>query len=297
MEHSRRHAYLIMAHHNFQQLNTLVGLLDDPRNDIYIHMDKKTTGFDPETIKAKHSGLYFVEPIVVAWGGHSQIACEMHLFKNAGARHYMYYHLLSGIDLPIKTQDEIHAFFQEHAGQNFMEIDKNAMATGEFLVRIKYYYLFQNIIGKNQMAPNPTFRMRLLMKVQAFFLRLQKLVRFQRRGSIPPYKGANWVSITDDLLQYVLACENRIRKMFRYTLCADEIFLQSIAMDSPYRDTVVENYYREIDWSEGRPHIYRKEEIPQLLRSPAFFARKFDMTVDPDAIGLVVEHLSNNTSE
>lgn len=43
---SERHAYLIMAHNNFYILEKLLILLDDPRNDIYIHIDKKVSKFD-----------------------------------------------------------------------------------------------------------------------------------------------------------------------------------------------------------------------------------------------------------
>lgn len=33
----RKHAYLIMAHNNFEQLKFLLGLLDDERNDIFFN--------------------------------------------------------------------------------------------------------------------------------------------------------------------------------------------------------------------------------------------------------------------
>lgn len=33
---SQKHAYLIMAHNNFEQLRILISLLDDVRNDIYL---------------------------------------------------------------------------------------------------------------------------------------------------------------------------------------------------------------------------------------------------------------------
>ena len=36
----KKHAYLIMAHNNFYILEKLLHLLDDPRNDIYVHIDK-----------------------------------------------------------------------------------------------------------------------------------------------------------------------------------------------------------------------------------------------------------------
>ena len=37
-----KHAYLIIAHSNLEQLHKLLLLLDDPRNDIYIHLDLKS---------------------------------------------------------------------------------------------------------------------------------------------------------------------------------------------------------------------------------------------------------------
>lgn len=36
-----QHAYCIIAHSYPQQLWHLIGLLDDDRNDIYIHIDQK----------------------------------------------------------------------------------------------------------------------------------------------------------------------------------------------------------------------------------------------------------------
>lgn len=36
-----KHAYCIMAHGNWKQLQLLVTLIDDRRNDIYLHVDAK----------------------------------------------------------------------------------------------------------------------------------------------------------------------------------------------------------------------------------------------------------------
>lgn len=44
----KKHAYLIMAHNNFYILEKLLRLLDDSRNDIYVHIDKKVSEFDFE---------------------------------------------------------------------------------------------------------------------------------------------------------------------------------------------------------------------------------------------------------
>lgn len=44
-----KHAYLIMAHKDPEQLKLLISLLDDPRNDIFVHCDKKS---DPSILEA-----------------------------------------------------------------------------------------------------------------------------------------------------------------------------------------------------------------------------------------------------
>ena len=69
-----RFAYLIMAHTNFAQVAKLVELLDDSRNDIYIHIDKKVSdarGIYDRCIRSatRKSKMYLVPSHNVMWGG------------------------------------------------------------------------------------------------------------------------------------------------------------------------------------------------------------------------------------
>lgn len=288
MNYNNRHAYLIIAHNKYEQLKILVNLLDHPDNDIYIHIDKKSQNFSVNTLEVQYSNLFLIDSLNVNWGGYSLIKCEINLLKNAFQNHYMYYHLISGVDLPLKSQDEIHNFFHKHIGKNFIEFDEKANQTKSFKFRTQYYYLFQDIIGRNS---NPW--MHVLRKFEKNSLALQKFFHIKRRELIPLYKGANWVSITDELVQYILDNENTIKKIFSYSWCGDEMFIQSLAMNSPYRNTIVNNNCREIDWTRGLPYTYRQEDVPMLLASPSLFARKFDSDVDSEAIRLIVNALKN----
>ncbi len=286
IDNTRKHAYLIMAHNNFDQLSVLIGLLDDERNDIYLHIDKKAKNFDRTSIKTKHSELIFVKPLSVKWGGHSQIKCEMRLFKTAGKKHYTYYHLLSGVDLPIKTQDYIHSFFAEHAGQNFIDIDEKAKDSKNVTDRVERYHFFQNVIGRSEHIV-----MCRLRGLEERLLTLQRKMGVKRKQIIPLSKGANWISVTDSLIQYVISQEKIIKKQFSYSHCADEVFLQSVVMSSPYRETVTGKCLREIDWVRGGPYTFRKEDVPMLLSSENLFARKFDEKVDREAIKLIADQI------
>ena len=106
-----KHAYLIIAHGEYNLLNILVNMIDDVRNDIFIHIDKKCP---PECITVEKSNIYYVvNRVDVRWGDISQIETELILFEKAcTTNRYDYYHLLSGVDLPIKSQNYIHDFFQ-----------------------------------------------------------------------------------------------------------------------------------------------------------------------------------------
>ena len=54
-------------------------------------------------------------------GGVTQIQAELGLLTCAtDRREYAYYHLLSGMDLPLKSQTDIHSFFENNSGKNFV---------------------------------------------------------------------------------------------------------------------------------------------------------------------------------
>lgn len=289
---NQKHAYLIMAHTNFPQLQILINLLDHPSNDIYLHVDKRSVDFRPEMIQVSASTLTIIDPIRITWGGHSQIQCELNLLKASAPNHYRYYHLISGIDLPLKSQDEIHEFFEAHYPENFINFHAPSNESKSFLYRIEQYHIFQDLMGRSKgLVPG------LLRRANNGFIALQKLVGFRRKQYIPPYKGTNWFSITDELAQYVLSQEALIKKQFYYSSCADEVFLHSVAMASPCRDTIVDDCLRAIDWDRGDPYIFRQEDVDGLLVSPNLFGRKFDSRVDAQAIGKIVAHLTQKNPQ
>ena len=278
-----KHAYLLIAHTNFQQLQTLIDLLDDRRNDIYLHIDKKSKNV-PQ-FHTKHSALHLIEPINVVWGGHSQIRCELKLLEAAAKGNYRYYHLISGMDLPLKNQDQIHTFFRDHDGNEYMYFDEEACDSGSFRDRVQHYYFFGNLGFNTRKKIGHGLRL-----VDQISVKVQKTLHIYRKPIFPLYKGSQWFSITDDLVQYVLSRKADVRKQFDYTFLTDEVFLQSVAMTSPMKDRIVNNDLRAIDWVRGLPYTFRKEDVPMLLASESLWGRKFDQRVDAQAIEMIAAH-------
>ncbi|NCB29696.1 MAG: hypothetical protein EOM63_08040, partial [Clostridia bacterium] len=108
-----RHAYLITAHSKKEQLLNLLNLLDDPENDLYLHIDKKAQDLtEAEMIAAApHSRVSFVPRLDARWGSETFIDAILSLIRLASEEEHAFYHLLSGVDLPLKPQSEIRAFF------------------------------------------------------------------------------------------------------------------------------------------------------------------------------------------
>lgn len=274
-----------MAHNDWGLLSKLLECLDDERNDVFIHIDKKVRFAPSMVYKTKYAECVYIRRKRVSWGGYSQINVELDLLSAALEKDkYSYYHLISGQDLPIKNQDYIHYFFEQNSGKNYILFDPNAEKNHLVEERLQQYHYLQNAIGRNSGCLIP-----LLERIEFLSLSVQKKMKVNRITNCPVriYKGRNWFSITYEMARYAVSRRTDIRKWFRFSLCADELFLQTIAMDSPLRETIVDNSLREIDWDRGKPYTYRIEDYEMLVNSPNLFARKFSTDVDATIIDLI----------
>ena len=277
-----RHAYLIMIHNNLPQFEILLQCLDYEKNDIYVHVDKKLKEFTPEKYKKIiKKGNLFILPkrINIKWGGFTQIECELELLKEATKRNHSYYHLISGADMPLKNQNDIYNFFENHYGMQFIHFDEKELRN-EYRNRINKYYLFT---GKKKSI------------IKKIINKLFLLLQFKKNridNNIVLGKGANWFTITDKLANYVLSYEKEIRKMYKYTLTADEMFLQTLVLNSEFKEKLYNQKFNDdyssilycIDWKRGNPYVYKEEDFNELMNSKMLFARKFDINIDKNII-------------
>ena len=109
-----KHAYMIMAHHRPDLLQLLINSLDDERNDIIVHIDKKSN-MKPEQFETQYAKIFFINQMSVNWAGYTQIQCEYELMKHAAAiGHHAYYHFLTGANYPLWNQNYIYDFFEKN---------------------------------------------------------------------------------------------------------------------------------------------------------------------------------------
>lgn len=264
-----KHAYLILVHHQFEVLKNLLSALDDERNDIFIHFDKKVKELPIlHTLKAR---LFVLECRVdVRWGHVSQIEAEYVLFEEAAANGpYTYYHVISGSHLPLHSQNSIHAFFRDLNGKDMLT--KMEGSPVEISLKLQRYNLFV----KNYIAPSP-IKQRFYQFLWTISIRIQKTLGITVNKNKRFFKSANWVSLTETALHYIVQHKAEVLKSYRYTLCGDEYFVASLLENSLLSNNIF--YYDKVlkcEFEGANPKNYTDKDFEDIMSSGCLFARKF----------------------
>ena len=297
------HAILIITHGNFQILEKQLEFFDSENIDFYIHIDAKAGKLDLDRFLRipKRSSVHFIRRKSVEWGAYSMIQCEMDLLETASLGHYDYYHLISGVDVPVKSCSYFEEFFSRYNGTNYVHFVSSSIAP-TYIDRVKYYYPFQSWRCLDRYKKIRFGRI-LINRVQ----KKLKIDRIRNSEGIEFQFGANWFSITDGLTRYVLSQKKLIKQLFRSTCCADELFLQTVVINSPFKDTLAPNAFsgeyksccRYIDWSRGNPYTFKNSDFDELIHTgPEFlFARKFDYSTDSEVVDKLFDYFGDSSRD
>lgn len=271
-------AYCVLCHKHSLILEELVNQLSE--NDIYIHVDKKSNIDDFKGLEEK--ATFIKERVNVRWGHYSTIEAIINLMKATMKQKYDYIFLLSGDCLPIKTSQEINEFLSEHNGNEFVGVMEQNKEDSK---RIKYVY------NDYSFKKDKSFSEKIKFKIQN---NLGLYKENNLYSKLPPlYKGCLWFTITQEFCKYVLEYvkENPwYLEAFKNSYCADELFIQTIICNSPFKDNIYhlsegdnDNFMslRYIDWSGPElPKILSVEDLKKIKRTDLLFARKFNESLN-----------------
>lgn len=270
-----KHAFLILAHDNFDLLKYLISLLDDDRCDIFIHIDKKK---ECPNLSTSKSNLFVFSEFDVRWGDFSIVQAELFLYEQAlkaTKERYNYFHLLSGVDLPIKPMDEFYNFLEKNYGNEFVSFEsceskRITDRVAKWHVLTKYYkspFFIRNMVKILRFVPE---------HVMNFFVKRSDV------GIVA--KGSQWCSLTYDAVEYIMTKRDFINKRFINCCCPDEHFIQIILYNSMFRNKIINNNLREIDFNRSpngaSPYTWTtsEDDFKILSDSKGFFARKFSLS-------------------
>lgn len=282
-----RHAYCIIAHNEPEVFKVLISLLDDERNDIFIHVDKRSDITLFNSIRTEYSRIYFLpKRIKTYWGGFSLTKVYLRILQYAFEKgEYKYYHILSGVDLPIKSQDYIHHLFDvKYPGKEFVGIAGKEQDSW-IRARAGFYYPFDK---RHNFQRQGSPWGRLMYRIQYKLVAIQKRMRIIR-STDHFAMGPGWFSLTEPCVKYLLSHKKCILNRFKYTTIADEMAFQTIIINSPFRSKIFDindQYHsclRKIDWERGNhkgsPYTWQEEDFEELINNDEYcFARKFSQS-------------------
>lgn len=267
-----RHAYLIIAHEAPEVLNRLLMEIDDCRNDIYVHVDIKAP-FAKAEYYPKHARITYLEHRFDGrWGDFSLVEIELALLRTAlNKGDYGYLHLVSGVDLPVKTQDFIHDCCNRMQGKLFIGYAQN-VSDREIWWRSQHRFLFSR-----------SFRSKSIVKrgLRTIVARIQSILKFHRYPGVVR-KGAQWWSITSEFGKYLIDNERDIKRYFEGTYCPDELVVQTYCWNSSFRDFIYDSNNefkgcrRYIPWKNGHLRHFEADDFIKMKSGDYWFARKFD---------------------
>ena len=272
-------AYLILVHNQPAQLKRLIERLSAPDVDFYVHVDKKTS-IEPFINEIKLTQISFIQKREkVYWGAYSIVQATINGFEEIikSGIEYDYITLLSGQDYPLKSNAAILEFLKINPDKAFMEFYSVEDVWKEAIPRLKKYYLTNYPFSGSTKIENL----------------INKLLPERRPPNGLVFVGrSQWFSITLEHVKYIVQfidAHKSIKNFFQFTWGSDEFVLQTILFNSPFKEQMINNNLRLIDWSEGlaSPKTFTIADADELLRSDKLFARKFNQNVDSKILDLL----------
>jgi len=245
MNEERKIAYLIAAHQDPEHLERLVGALDD-RADFFIHIDGKQQ-IEPFIDRIDKPNVFFLtdkDRVKVYWGGFSQVRATLNLLerclevndRNPSA--YKKVVFMSGADYPIKCNNDIHRFFEEHQAVNFIRgMNITEANTAKYNYCICNYLFFDFFIYKPIVTRVLRKGLNLVVNV------VRKKPNYIKKGDgsrLDIFHGSSWWALNIDAIQYIqdYAREHKeIQEYFKYSLASDEKFFHTIFFNSHFSET------------------------------------------------------------
>jgi len=323
--------YFIMASRPFgwETINRNVIVLQRPgalqdvgtndSNVFLVHVDAKLGEarkheLSDVLIKPRPDVYIIRRPRPVLWAGWSMILALFDAMASVLRRslHFEYFINLSDADLSLRTDTELRSFFARFEGRSIMSIVQRKKDPRRYKMHEGFrsfcWTECQNGSGffvsggpKHPMGFQP-HSLEVIGKNKCCWSRTAPIIYSNAslgcaNTNLPEaFHGSQWVSLHRPLVHHMIdhPFANKVMRALEHTLLPDEVMLQTIAVNSPFRKTLIPVHLRFIEWpqSHGDANKYWASVGPQfhggpmvlnasLAREKAFrqsgmFARKVD---------------------
>ncbi|XP_072224663.1 xylosyltransferase 2 [Leuresthes tenuis] len=295
VENPVRVAFVLMVHGRaVRQLKRLIKAIYHRDHYYYIHVDKRSGYMHREVLQiALQYPNIRATPwrMVTIWGGASLLKAYLRSMQDLLSMldwKWDFFINLSATDFPTRTNDELVAFLSLHRDKNFLK--SHGRENARFIKKQGLDRLFHE-------CDNHMWRL--------------------GERSIPKglevSGGSDWFALTRHFVEYVMNSQDELvsglKQFYTYALLPAESFFHTVLGNSHMCDSLVDNnlrvtnwnrklgckcqYKHIVDWCGCSPNDFKPQDLIRIqqLTRPTFFARKFESTVNQEAIDILDTHL------
>ncbi len=317
-----RHAILIIAHKNLDQLIRLLSVLRDEDFDIYLHLDKKWKLSDENIRILKNLSEHItvlerrISGYLDTWSL-CEITLELAREALKNYRNYSYFLLMSGQDYPIKPISYIKAKLKEFYPKPLIDITPmtkdNWIYSGFRWIRFHpYYRLVEKITDKQitrKMMLLPIYGIQFLVTII-----LGSPYRRLKRENCQLFGGSAWWILPVEIINMCLEEYEKntpIIRAFKMKNTPEETFFQTMTMRSNLKEQadvnepyeILQNcmtyayFFDDEHKPTGHPYILTENNFEMLQSRKEFFARKFDMSIDANILDMLDQNILSEGSK
>jgi hypothetical protein len=282
-------AHLVLSHANPPQVLRLVRTLRElaPESPVLVHHNPARTQLD-----ARPLGATMVDAAPVDWGRRSQLEALLRGMATAlRSADFDWLAVLSGQDYPVRhpaaVAEDLGACGYDGFAEGHLVLPRGR--DGDDFAR-RYFMAWRPV-------PEPGPRVRRAIGAARPLLGLRDLpsgpmlgrrVRTPFGPAIPCRRGADWLTLSRRAVQVVVDAERAHPRLHRH-------FLRTLLPTEAYAHTVLHAHgglrlsgdvRRYTAWAPGAPHprLLGVDDLDAMTGSGADFARKFDASVDEQAL-------------
>lgn len=199
--------------------------------------------------------------------------------------------MLSGEDLPIKSNSYISSFLNEKRDVSFInhwKLPYKDWWSGGFF-RFESLYLFNSVkYPKMHYRMNriiKTFKLNFLIPVNQF---RKKMPNFEFYGN------SQWMILSDKMIINIVNSSSKnieFNKLFKYVLAPDELYFSSLIyhfqIDKICKIENIKTHLIIFKGNNPNPQYLTVEEVKENLTDEMLFARKFDKNKNQETIDFV----------
>ena len=310
-----KHAVLIIAHKNKDQLKRLVKAVSDENTDVFIHPDANwlLTGEDMKEIEqsGKNNVIILKRRIHGVFHDWSLTKIQLLLIEKALKEEkkrryrYSYFMLLSGQDYPIKSRAYFEEFLSAQYPKPLIDVEGYQGPSWE-----QYLFPKDERYGNHLDKINNKYK-GLKRKILTVLTVIYHKMHFWYKGdtvleklsnkNIKIFSGSQWWILPHDIVEYVLKYSkkrNYAAVLLKSGTTPEEYYFQTVINNSPWKETMSSdddiydkgdneqpcmtyaNFVTSTKKFVGHPHIITMEDFDRIMAKKALFARKFDLAVD-----------------